>query len=123
MYVRRQRSAASNPVGPNPNAPTTNLLLTDNEDTADAKTNSVQSIVERDGDDDIPARSAALAASAKAFYIQAQEEWEWERKWWRDVLVNLLYAPMTLHYGIEGGILGETGLAVLGGGVVVGSWT
>lgn len=37
-----------------------------------------------------------------------------EEKWWRDVLVNAAYAPMTMHWSVEDGILAEPFLAALG---------
>ncbi|KAI4122353.1 MAG: hypothetical protein LQ338_005868 [Usnochroma carphineum] len=40
-------------------------------------------------------------------------------KWRREVLVNACFAPMTLHYSVEGGLLGEGWLSLLG---AVASW-
>ena len=40
-------------------------------------------------------------------------------KWYRDVGVNMAYAPMTVHYSLENGILGEG--AIGGLGAVVGA--
>ena len=40
-------------------------------------------------------------------------------KWYREVGVNMAYAPMTVHYSLEDGILGEG--AIGGLGVVVGA--
>lgn len=37
-----------------------------------------------------------------------------EEKWWRDVLVNAAYAPITMHWSVEDGILAEPFLAALG---------
>lgn len=45
-----------------------------------------------------------------------KEKWG---KWYRDVGVNMAYAPMTVHYSLENGILGEG--AIGGLGAVVGA--
>jgi len=47
------------------------------------------------------------------------ERERWWAKWGRDVGVNMGYAPMTVHYSMEGGPLGEGALGVLG---VVVAW-
>ena len=40
------------------------------------------------------------------------------RQWWRELVVNLAYAPMTVHWSLPGGLLSE---AQVGGlGVLVG---
>jgi hypothetical protein len=35
-------------------------------------------------------------------------------KWWRDLIVNAAYAPMTMHWSVEDGILTEPWLGALG---------
>lgn len=45
-----------------------------------------------------------------------KERWE---KWYRDVGVNVAYAPMTVHYSLENGILSDG--AIGGLGAVVGA--
>ena len=40
-------------------------------------------------------------------------------KWYREVGVNAAYAPMTIHYSVESGVLGDGAIAALG--VVVGA--
>ena len=45
-----------------------------------------------------------------------KERWD---KWYREVGVNVAYAPMTVHYSLENGILGEG--AIGGLGAVVGA--
>ena len=35
-------------------------------------------------------------------------------KWYREVGVNVAYAPMTIHYSLDNGVLGEGGIAALG---------
>lgn len=45
----------------------------------------------------------------------AEERW---RKWRRELVVNAAYAPMTMHYSLENGPLGEGSLGLLG--VIVG---
>ena len=37
-----------------------------------------------------------------------------EARWWRDIYVNAAWAPMTVHYGLQGGFMGEGLIAVLG---------
>ncbi|KAG9232156.1 hypothetical protein BJ875DRAFT_94048 [Amylocarpus encephaloides] len=39
---------------------------------------------------------------------------EEERRWWRQVIVDCAYAPLTVHWGIEGGIVSEFWVGVLG---------
>lgn len=47
--------------------------------------------------------------------IEAKKEKDiGEEKWWREVLVNAAYAPMTMHWSVENGILAEPFLAALG---------
>ena len=42
------------------------------------------------------------------------EESKWVEKWRRDVLVNAAWAPLTMHWSLEQGMLGEFGIEVLG---------
>ena len=35
-------------------------------------------------------------------------------RWWKDALVNTAYAPMTVHYSLPGGLVGEEYIAMLG---------
>jgi hypothetical protein len=46
--------------------------------------------------------------------------------WWRDALSNAAYAPMTLHWSVEEGLLSELGVGVLGtiagGTLLVDKW-
>ena len=35
-------------------------------------------------------------------------------KWYREVGLNAAYAPMTIHYSLENGVLGEGAIAALG---------
>ena len=37
-----------------------------------------------------------------------------ESRWWREVLVNAAYAPLTVHWSLEGGWVGEDVVGVLG---------
>ncbi|KAH8668004.1 hypothetical protein BGZ60DRAFT_376817 [Tricladium varicosporioides] len=41
-------------------------------------------------------------------------EKEWTRKWRREFAVNAAFAPLTLHWGIEGGLVGDFWVGVLG---------
>jgi hypothetical protein len=42
------------------------------------------------------------------------EERAWREKWWRGVVVNAAFAPLTLHWGLEKGLLSEFWVGVLG---------
>ena len=35
-------------------------------------------------------------------------------RWWKDALVNTAYAPMTVHYSLPGGLVGDEYIAMLG---------
>lgn len=37
-----------------------------------------------------------------------------EAKWWRDLYVNVAWAPMTWHYSVAGGLISEASVAGLG---------
>lgn len=39
---------------------------------------------------------------------------EEEMRWWREVGVNAAYAPMTLHWSLEQGLLGDGVIGALG---------
>lgn len=34
--------------------------------------------------------------------------------WWKDALVNTAYAPLTVHYSLPGGLVGDEYIAILG---------
>ena len=42
-----------------------------------------------------------------------------EARWWREVVVNAAYAPLTVHWSVDGGVVGE---GVVGGLGMVGGW-
>ena len=42
-----------------------------------------------------------------------------EKQWWRELVVNLAYAPMTVHWSLEEGLLSEAQVGALG--VIVGA--
>ena len=58
------------------------------------------------------------ATGAVATTIEETEEktaeWAEETRWWREVAVNAAYAPMTVHWSTEEGILGEGSVGALG---------
>lgn len=62
------------------------------------------------GEKDVKIRSPQLQedtdAAAAAAAVTA--------KYWRSVATNVAYAPMTLHYSLENGFLGDTSIGVLG---------
>jgi hypothetical protein len=41
-------------------------------------------------------------------------EKEWVTKWKREMVVNMAYAPLTLHWSLEKGIIGEAWIGFLG---------
>jgi hypothetical protein len=53
---------------------------------------------------------ARQAAGAKTEEARAEEAAQWRR----DMLVNLANAPLTVHWSVEGGTLGETAVGFLG---------
>ncbi|KAF2453564.1 hypothetical protein BDY21DRAFT_366853 [Lineolata rhizophorae] len=68
-----------------------------------------------DGDDDDGA-AAALAADAAALDEKARRE-SWasaDKKWWADLVLNLAYAPLTVHWGLEEGLVSEAVVGLLG---------
>ncbi|KAI9759487.1 MAG: hypothetical protein M4579_002327 [Chaenotheca gracillima] len=46
--------------------------------------------------------------------IVATEDEKEKAAWWTSVVVNLAYAPMTVHYSLENGYLGESWVSALG---------
>jgi len=60
-----------------------------------------KSAVTRVGDDD----------DDKGAKVERKKEVE---AWWRELLVNLCYFPMTVHWGKEEGILSESSVGLLG---------
>ncbi|KAL9104858.1 MAG: hypothetical protein Q9163_000244 [Psora crenata] len=57
----------------------------------------------------------------KAEEQQQQQQQEWWGRWKKDLNVNAAYAPMTVHYSREQGLLSESAIGVLG--VVVAWWS
>ena len=41
-------------------------------------------------------------------------EKEWRANWRREMVVNMAYAPLTLHWSLERGIIGESWIGLLG---------
>jgi hypothetical protein len=60
------------------------------------------------------ARVAQLGARQQAAPKTAEARAEEAAQWRRDMLVNLANAPLTVHWSIEGGNLGETAVGFLG---------
>ena len=44
--------------------------------------------------------------------IRAEKEENWA--WWKDLVSNLAYAPMTVHWSLEQGLLGDAGIGLCG---------
>jgi len=38
----------------------------------------------------------------------------WSRKWWAQLILNLSYAPQTIHWSVEGGVFREIDIAYVG---------
>lgn len=45
---------------------------------------------------------------------QQEQEREETESWWRDLKINLAYAPMTLHYSLANGLLNDSTVALCG---------
>jgi hypothetical protein len=56
-------------------------------------------------------REVAWEGGEKEGKIQHLER---EEKWWREAYVNAAYAPLTLHWSLEGGAVGEMWVGILG---------
>ena len=61
---------------------------------------------------------AELVVKEKETEGKEEGDVDWE-KWKREVGVNAAYAPMTVHYSMEGGVLSEGAIGALG---VVVAW-
>jgi hypothetical protein len=46
--------------------------------------------------------------------VVAQDESEWREKWRKEMVVNMAYAPLTLHWSLEKGLVGEFWVGLLG---------
>ena len=46
--------------------------------------------------------------------MRKEEEKLQDWLWWRDLVSNLAYAPMTMHWSMEGGMLSDWGVGALG---------
>ena len=65
-------------------------------------------------------KRVAEARGGKAEEVEVKmERLQVEGRWWRDVVVNAAYAPLTVHWSVEGGVLGE---GVVGGLGMVAGW-
>lgn len=60
----------------------------------------------------------AVGAGEKEEKMAREAREREEGRWWREIVVNLAYAPMTVHWSLEGGLLSEAQVGMLG--VVVG---
>jgi hypothetical protein len=63
----------------------------------------------KEGEDE--SQEVARRAEAK---IKEQEHWMWEDRWRGNLLRNLAWAPLTVHWGLEKGLVSETALSMLG---------
>lgn len=46
--------------------------------------------------------------------VTEQGEMEWRAKWRKEMVVNLAYAPLTVHWGLERGLITDFWVGVLG---------
>jgi hypothetical protein len=56
-------------------------------------------------------REAAQKGEEKEGKIQRMKR---EEKWWREAYINAAYAPLTLHWSLENGAVGEMWVGILG---------
>jgi len=58
--------------------------------------------------------------------LRRKEEQEQDWLWWKDLVSNVAYAPMTLHWSLEEGLLSDWGVGacgmVAGGALLVDAW-
>jgi hypothetical protein len=70
------------------------------------------------------AREYAARGKVEIVRVKAGEIWtgsangesekEFWRRWKRQIITDCAYAPLTVHWGLEGGLLGETWVGILG---------
>lgn len=60
------------------------------------------------------ADEVALKPEHDKTITQEQAKAKETEKWWRDILLNAAYAPMSMHWSVEEGILAEPWLGALG---------
>jgi len=58
--------------------------------------------------------------------LRREEERLQDWLWWKDLLSNIAYAPLTLHWSVQGGLLSDWGVGasgmVAGGALLVDAW-
>lgn len=59
-------------------------------------------------------RKGTTKASGEKGEIVDQAESEWRAKWRKELVVDLAYAPLTLHWSLEKGLVGEFWVGLLG---------
>jgi hypothetical protein len=68
----------------------------------------------------------ALGDGEKEGKLLLEERQRKNRLWWRDMVSNLGYMPMTLHWSVEEGLLRDWGVGILGvvagGALLVDAW-
>lgn len=52
--------------------------------------------------------------------VEEEGEREWKAKWRKEMVVNLAYAPLTVHWSLEKGLVTEFWVGLLGS---VAGWT
>jgi len=46
--------------------------------------------------------------------VEGESEKEWKVKWRREMVTNLAWAPLTVHWSLEEGLVGEFWVGLLG---------
>jgi hypothetical protein len=59
-------------------------------------------------------KAASKSAGIEKGEFMDQSENEWRAKWRKELVVDLAYAPLTLHWSLENGVVGEFWVGLLG---------
>lgn len=59
-------------------------------------------------------RERDLRGKEKDGAVLEQSEIAWRAKWKREMVVNLAFAPLTIHWSLEKGLIGEFWVGLLG---------
>ncbi|PSS13192.1 hypothetical protein M430DRAFT_36307 [Amorphotheca resinae ATCC 22711] len=59
-------------------------------------------------------RKSRAAGEVKDDAVTEQGEAEWKARWRKEMVVNMAYAPLTLHWSLEKGLVGDFWVGLLG---------
>lgn len=59
-------------------------------------------------------RERQIRMKGKGKEKSVEAERKWERTWWASLVMNLAYAPQTVHWSLEGGLFSVVNVAYLG---------